>query len=274
VYRIELREIPGPDTLTNMTPRPAALVIAGLLWSCALEAAPIRVQLIEGTFRGFLVLRSLDGMAIAYGEVSQKPTGNAVACHTILRFKDGSLYDESATFSQKGVFRLEGYRLVQHGPSYPTLEVSFDRKSGQYKARSQAGKDGKLEVASGKLEMPADLYNGMALMLLKNLPGGAGATVHLAAFTPEPRLLEMEWSWEGAEEVLLGGRALKAMRSLVKLKIGGLTGMLASLVGKSPPDSRYWLVTGEVPAFVRFEGAMFLNGPVWRLEMTTVEWPK
>ncbi len=84
------------------------------------------------------MLRSLDGAAIAYGEVSQKPTGNLVECRTILRFKDGSLYDESATFSQKGVFRLEGYRLVQLGPSYPTLEVSFDRKSGQYKARSQA----------------------------------------------------------------------------------------------------------------------------------------
>jgi hypothetical protein len=262
--------------LTSVNPKPAALVIviAALLWSRPAESAPIRVQLSEGTFRGFLVLRSLDGTAIAYGEVSQKPAGNVIGCRTILRFKDGSLYDESATFSQRGVFRLEGYRLVQHGPSYPTLEVSFDRKSGQYKARSQAEKDGKVEVASGKLEMPADLYNGMSLMLLKNLPGGAGATVRVAVFTPEPRLLEMEWSWEGAEEVLLGGRAMKTMRSLVKLKIGGLTGMLAALIGKSPPDSRYWLVTGDVPAFVRFEGAMFLNGPVWRLEMTTVEWPR
>jgi hypothetical protein len=253
---------------------PLLFVIVALLCSCKVEAGPIRVQLIEGNFRGFLVLRSLDGEAIAYGEVSQKPTGNLNECRTILRFKDGSLYDESATFSQRGVFRLESYRLVQHGPSFPTSEVSFDRKSGQYKARSQAEKDGKEKVASGKLEMPADLYNGMALMLLKNLPGGAGATVRLAVFTPEPRLIEMEWSWEGADEVLLGGRALKTMRSLVKLKIGGLTGMIASLIGKSPPDGRYWLVTGDVPAFVRFEGAMFLNGPVWRLEMTTVQWPK
>jgi len=250
------------------------VVIAALLWSRAVEAAPIRVRLIEGNFRGFLVLRSLDGTAIAYGDVSQKPTGNLVECRTILRFKDGSLYDESATFSQKVVFRLEGYRLVQHGPSYPTSEVSFDRKSGQYKARSQSEKGAKEKVAGGKFEMPADLYNGMGLMLLKNLPGGAGATVHMAVFTPEPRLIEMEWSWEGEDEVLLGGRAMKTMRSLVKLKIGGLTGVIASLIGKSPPDSRYWLVAGDVPAFVRFEGAMFLKGPVWRLEMTTVEWPK
>jgi hypothetical protein len=60
--------------------------------------------------------------------------------------------------------------------------------------------------------------------------------------------------------VLLGGRSMKAMRSLVKLKIGRLTGVFTSLLGKSPPDLRYWLVTGDVPAFVKFEGSMFLNG--------------
>jgi hypothetical protein len=63
------------------------------------------------------VLRSLNEAALAYGEVKQKLTWNLVAGRTILSFKDGSLYDESVTFSQKGVFRLEDYCLVQHGPS-------------------------------------------------------------------------------------------------------------------------------------------------------------
>jgi hypothetical protein len=58
------------------------------------------------------------------------------------------------------------------------------------------------------------------------------------------------------------------------MEIGGLTGAMASLVGKVPPDLRYWLVPGEVPAFARFQGAMFLNGPVLRLEQTTIDWPK
>ena len=75
------------------------------------------------------------------------------------------------------------------------------------------------------------------------------------------------------DRVLLGGRAEHAARFLVKLDIGGLSGVVASLIGKRPPDLRYWMMTGEVPAFVRFEGAMFLNGPVWRLELTTIQWP-
>ncbi len=57
-------------------------------------------------------------------------------------------------------------RLVQHRPSYPTLEVSFDRKSGQYRARSHSEKDDKQKVVGGKVEMPVDLCNGMALILL------------------------------------------------------------------------------------------------------------
>jgi hypothetical protein len=55
------------------------------------------------------------------------------------------------------------------------------------------------------------------------------------------------------------------------LELGGVTGVVASLIGKTPPDLRYWLVGGDIPAFVRFEGAMFLNGPVWRVEMAGVD---
>jgi hypothetical protein len=46
---------------------------------------------------------------------------------------------------------------------------------------------------------------------------------------------------------------------------------VARLIGRTPPDLRYWLVPGEVPAFARFEGAVFLNGPVWRVEMAGVD---
>ena len=65
----------------------------------------------------------------------------------------------------------------------------------------------------------------------------------------------------------------QATRHLVNLEIGGVTGVVASLIGKNPPDLCHWLVLGEIPAFVRFEGSMFLNGPVWRVEMAGVEGP-
>jgi len=96
----------------------------------------------------------------------------------------------------------------------------------------------------------------------------------MAVFTPKPRLVKMTLGPEAEVTVHAGDAPKKAVRYLVKLEIGGVTGLVASLVGKEPPDLRYWLVGGDIPAFVRFEGAMFLNGPVWRIEMTPVRWPE
>jgi hypothetical protein len=99
-------------------------------------------------------------------------------------------------------------------------------------------------------------------------------TVQTAAFTPKPRLIKTVLSREGEEPVLVGDGSMRAIRYLVKLELEGLTGVVAPLVGKEPPDLRYWLVAGDVPVFAKFEGAMFLNGPVWRLEQTPIRWPK
>jgi hypothetical protein len=249
-------------------------ILLTLLAGVPVEAEPMKVRLPEGISRGLLVVRPPGGEPIAYGELVQKPVRSGIASRLLLKFTDGSVYDETVTFSQRDAFRLEAYKLVQRGPSFPTSDIEFDRKSGRYRARTQDEKGGEEKTASGPLEMPPDLYNGMAMTLLKNLPAGSTASAQIAAFTPKPRLIKMALSPEGEGAVRVGPEAKKVIRYLVKLEIGGLTGVIASLIGKDPPDLRYWLISGEVPAFARFEGAMYLNGPVWQLEMTTPEWPK
>jgi hypothetical protein len=252
----------------------AGLALILLAGTSSVAGEPMTVRLVEGNTRGFLVLRTLDGRALAHGELTQRPSGAVVDSRLALSFADGSVWDERVTFSQNAVFRLEAYRLLQRGPSFPTSEVSFDRRSGRFTARTQEKKGDEIKDASGELEMPADLYNGMALVLLKNLGRGTGASGHIVAFTPKPRLVRMDLTHEADDAVRVGAATHTARRYLVRLEVGGLTGVIASLVGKDPPDLRYWLVTGEVPAFVKFEGAMFLNGPPWRLELTPVEWPR
>jgi hypothetical protein len=71
----------------------------------------------------------------------------------------------------------------------------------------------------------------------------------------------------------VGKEAKPVTHYIVKLDLGGLAGLIAPVIGKQPPDLHYWLVVGDVPAFVRFEGPMFLHGPIWRLEQTTVQLP-
>lgn len=237
----------------------AALGLLTLLLAPArLGAEPIKVRLTEGHTRGFLVLSTLGGEPLAHGELIQRPNGALIDNRLTLNFADGSLWDEQITYSHKDVFRLEALRQVQRGPSFPTSEVAFDRKSGRYHARTQESKGAKVKEAGG----------------LKNLAPGAGASARIAAFTPKPRLINMNLSHEGDDAVRVGPATKTARRNLVKLEVGGLTGIVASFMGKDPPDQRYWLMAGDVPAFVRFQGAMYLNGPVWRIEMAPVNWPK
>jgi hypothetical protein len=248
------------------------LALVALGATVTAHAAPVKVRLPEGVARGPLVLTTLDGQAIAHGELVQRSHGSRIDSRLNFVFKDGSVWDEQLTFSQDRVFRLETYKLVQRGPSFPTTEVEFDRRDGRFKARTQTRKDAELKEASGPLEMPADVYNGMALTLLKNLANGEAGTGQMLVFTPKPRLIRMDLVREGEDDVQLGPLGLKAIRYLVKLDVGGVAGVLATVLGKDPPDGRYWLLAGDVPAFVRFTGATYLNGPVWRLESATVRW--
>jgi hypothetical protein len=247
------------------------LLTAVLLGASKTDAAPVEVRLPEGTTRGFLTIRGADGRRLGHGEFVQGVRGDQIENHLVLRLDDGSIHDETTTYSQHRTFRLDAYRLTQRGPSFPGAEIAFDRKSGRYRAKIRERPGAPEEVANGDFEVPADLYNGMALTLLKNLPPGRPATAQLAFFTPEPRLLRMQLQREGEDRIAFGGDVKLATRHLVKLEIGGLTGVVAWLIGKTPPDLRYWLVPGEVPAFARFEGAVFLNGPVWRVEMAGVD---
>ena len=248
------------------------LVATVLLCATGVDAAPVQVRLPEGPTRGFLTIRSVDGRRLGHGELIQSVRGDELDNHLVLRFDDGSLHDETTTYSQHSTFRLDAYRLTQRGPSFPGAQIAFDRKSGRHQAKVRERLGAAEELASGEFQVPADLYNGMTLTLLKNLPPGRGVTAQLAVFTPEPRLLKMELHpSEGEDRIAFAGDPKPVTRHLVNLDISGLTGVIASLIGKTPPDLRYWLVPGEIPAFARFEGAMFLNGPVWRVEMAGID---
>jgi hypothetical protein len=183
-------------------------------------------------------------------------------------FKDGSLYDETVTFSQQRIFTMVAYRLVQRGPSFPeAVDVSLERKTAHYTTRSTS--KGKEDVSDGRIELPPDVYNGMVAMLLKNLPPGQSEAVHYIAFTPTPRLIQVDLVVAGNQRVLVGDQARQAVLYAVKPKLGRVFGFFAALLGKTPADYACVILAKDVPAFVRCDGPLFLNGPIWRIELTT-----
>jgi hypothetical protein len=236
-------------------------------WS-PLEAAPIEVRLIEGTAHGLLLVRSASGEIVGHGDFLQAAHSDRVESRLVLRFKDGSLHDETKAFSQQRVFTMLSYRLVQRGPSFPeTVEAALDRKTGTYKVQStRAGKE---EALSGSIELPPDVYNGMVPMLLKNLAKAASETVHIVAFTPKPRLIQLEMVPAGNQRLVAGESTRQGTRYALKPKLGAALRVFATLMGKAPADQECVILTEEIPAFVRCDGPLYLKGPVWRIEMTS-----
>ena len=188
----------------------------------------------------------------------------------VFRFKDGSVFDETVVFTQQRVFAMQSYHLVQRGPVFAEdTEISLQRTTGQYRVKTKAHKDGREQVLDGTLDLPPDVCNGMVLIVAKNLLKGASASVHLVVFTPTPRLIQLEVAPEGEHKVLVGDLAKTAIHYVFKPRLGSWLKLFATLLGRVPPDYHAWIVTDEVPAFVRFEGPLYTRGPIWRIELTS-----
>lgn len=253
-----------------------ALIASAVLFvPSASTGEQVRVRHIEGVVHGFLALRNLDGSTLASGELIQTIRDARVTSRLIFRFNDGSLHDETAVYSQQQTFRLLTYHLVQTGRSFPQpSEMSIDALKGQVTTR-YTDDHGAQQVDTEHLDLPPDVANGLVLTLLKNVePGRSPTAVSFVAATPKPRLVKLEVSIAGEESFTIGGAPRGATHYVLKVKIGGIAGMIAPLVGKRPPDSHVWVLGGEAPAFVKAEQSLYNGGPTWRIELVSPVWPQ
>jgi hypothetical protein len=252
-----------------------SVIIAIISLVCSLaDAAPIAVRFPEGIAHGFLLVRSNAGEIIGHGEMTQVvKEGDLVDSHLVFNFKDGSLHDEEVTFSQQRVFSMLRYHLVQRGPLFPEqIEVSIDRRTAEYKVRSRTGEEGKEEVLAGTFTLPKDVYNGIFVTMLLNLPKGASEMVNFLAFTPAPEIFKLELLLKGEHNVQIGGElSRKALHYVFKPDIGMIRELLGKATGKIPAHFHYdcWILADEVPSFVQFEGPLQLMGPVVRVELVS-----
>ena len=251
----------------------ALIMVIAALWSAPADAAPVSVRFPEGIAHGYLLVRSLAGEIMGQGEMTQVvKEGDLVESHLVFNFKDGSLHDEIVTFSQQRVFTMIGYRLVQRGPSFPDqIEVSIDRSTAEYKVRSKTGEDGKEEVLTGAFTLPKDVYNGIFVTMLLNLPKGTSQTVNFLAFTPRPEVIKLELLLMGEHTVRIGDLSRKGARYTFKPDIGMIRELLGKATGKIPAQFHYdcWILADEVPSFVQFEGPLQLMGPIVRIELVS-----
>jgi hypothetical protein len=254
--------------------RAALLLLAGQLGGGPLRAESVAVLHPEGVVRGFLFLKSLDGVVVANGDLSQFLRGDRVTSRLEFHFKDGSLQDETAVFSQGRRFQLLSDHLVQRGPSFPDpMEIWIDATSGQVRVRHR--EDGKEKTIEERMELPSDLANGMVLTLLKNIaPGAVPTTVSMLVATPRPRLVKLVITRMADEPFSVGRAPYSATRFKVKIEIGGVAGLIAPLLGKQPKDTAVWILGGDAPGFVKSEGPFYQGGPAWSMELAAPDYPR
>ena len=246
------------------------LAYAAPFQTIPLTADQVRVRHMEGLMHGFLALRTLEGKRLADGEISQIAEANRVTSRLIFHFKDGSVYDDTTIFSERGTFRLLSDHLVERGPSFKQpMETSIDASSGQITVRYKdpAGKE---KILKERRDLPPDIANGLLLTLVKHIqPNVPQTTVSMVATTPKPRVVKLEIRPEGEKAIASGNTKHATVRYVVKVKIGGVAGLMAWLLRKQPPDMHVWVLAGDAPAFVKLEGPLYAGGPVWRIELAT-----
>jgi hypothetical protein len=260
---------------------PTGLILAAILAvSIAASAssspgAQVAVQHTEGLVHGFLGLSALDGTPLATGDLMQTARGTRVTSRLIFHFKDGSVHDETAIFTQRQVFRLLSDHVVQKGPSFPRpLDMSIDAVKGQITVR-YADDRGEQKVETQRIDRGSELANGLILTLLKNAtPSAPPKELTYVAATPKPSLVKLAITAAGEEPFTTGGASRKAIHYVLKVEIGGVAGAVAPLLGKQPPDSHVWILGGPAPAFVKSEQPFYNGGPLWRVELVSPAWPR
>jgi hypothetical protein len=264
----------GADVRALMKTFKSLLVGALLTMTFPVLGDPVAVRHIQGYLSGFIVLKGMDDKILASGEVTQLPAGNRITSVLTLHFRDGSLYEERAVFSQRRVFQLLTYKLTQKGPSFKAPEtLSFDTASGIVNIET-TDKNGKPKSISKHLSLPPDLTNGIITMLLNDIDPTVETTLSMVVSTPEPRIVKLKVSTSGQEPFFIGDSSVKSTHYVMKVDIGGITGIAAKATGKQPPPTHIWIAAENRPVFLKSEGQLYEDGPIWRIEMAAPTWPK
>jgi hypothetical protein len=254
----------------------ASLLLAMLIGAvpCA-SADPAPVRQINGTIHGFLELRSGDGHIVASGDATRVVHGDLITSRTVFTFQDGSIDDETTIFSQRRTFALISDHHIQKGPYFPhPLDTLIDARTGQVTVRT-TDKDGKEDVKTDHMQLPPDLANGLVPILLENVKSdAAGLTVPMVVFAPKPRLVKLVISRIGEDRASIAGYPRKAIHYNIKIDIGGVTGVIAPVVGKAPPDIQIWTIGGAATTFVRETGPLYTEGPIMTIQLASPSWPE
>jgi hypothetical protein len=240
-----------------------ASAFLAMTFSTTAPAERISVKHIQLPRREFMVARSETGKIIARVKFTEDVEGDEVTMRLTYRFVDGSIDDETTTYTQQGTFRLVRNHHIQQGPFFAKpIDFAVEAATGRATSRT-ADKNGKIQVESEHIDLPDDLANGFVGTLLLNVaPNTAPFRVGILAPVLGGRLIRILISPEGEQPFQKTGQTFKATVFRIHPELGGILGVIAKLLGLQPKDVMVWVQEAEGPAVVRIVGQLGGYGPM------------
>jgi hypothetical protein len=232
-------------------------------------AEPVTVRQPQGMNRGFLTMHAEDGKLLAHGDFIETVRGDRITTRLTFRFLDGSVDDDTAVFTQHGVFKLVSDHHIQKGPFFPKpTDILVDATSGNVTTHS-VDKDGKDKLEVEHLDLQPDISNGIVGTLLLNVPHET-APFKLSMVVPsgKGRLVKLAIAPEDQATFYDTGLAHTATVFRIKIELGGVAGVVAPVVGKQPADTMVWVFEGAAPTLIRQLGQIYEGGPIVSIEQS------
>jgi hypothetical protein len=241
----------------------------------AAPAERISVKHIQLPRHGFMVARSEAGKIIARFEFLQVVQDDEVTMRLTYHFVDGSIDEETTTYTQQGTFGLVRNHHIQKGPFFAKpIDFTMDAATSIATGRT-VDKNGKIHVESEHISLPDDLANGFVGTLLLNVPHNTTPfRVGMLAPVRGGRLIRILISPEGEQPFHMTGQNLKATVFRIHPELGGIVGLIAQLIGLQPKDVMVWVLEDKKPAVVRIVGQLGGYGPVVSSELEGTSFEK
>jgi len=236
------------------------------------QSQAIPVHHLDGRLRGFVVLRDQSGRQIGNAELNQVAVGDTVHYHMVYRFRDGSVDEETATYTQHDTFQLVADHHLQTGPFFSKpLDLSVDA-SGKTTERIP----GKPQPDITHLDLePGTAVTGMISSILANIdPKAAAFKLPVVSPTRKPRFFHLDISAAGKGTVRIAGTQRSAAIFRLHTDLGGLAGIVAPIIGKEPADIVVWVLQGEAPMVIRMIGQLAEGGSIVDAQLAGTTFPR
>jgi hypothetical protein len=223
--------------------------VVALLLVAALPSAAVETRWVEGTLRGFPVVRDTQGRLIGEGTLTQYLEDGKLHAEGIFEFRDGRRVEEKAVLEQRPQLRQVYWSWEEYRGKEVQRAYSVDLSTGHATARKRTS-DG-FDTWDDHLDDTKDAFAGVGFMYaVKNLTGrlDRGEKIQMTAvvFTAKPRTATVTISRDQVGQLAMGGRTLSASRYVIHPEVPWIARLFVHA-----PDQYLWYYRPDPPAFLR-----------------------